>query len=174
MKTLEELERLSKILEHNQLPASKINWSGAHVNITNTEPSEDETKTFFFRSIYVITQFSHELSWLFEKIRDAFYAEDRIDYLIKDDFFGRLANAANRCIENNSELTAHILYAAVLHEAFAIYDDMENKKFLILPIAPDSAIFDDFVDDQSRENGYVSNEKTIDFFKKKGVNIYGY
>lgn len=40
---------------------------------------------------------------MFEQLKAVFYADNLVDYYRKDEFFGRLARAANRGIFRNSE-----------------------------------------------------------------------
>lgn len=117
-----------------------------------------------------MTEHALELSWLFEQLRDAFYAESRINGCTKIDFFGRLANAAIRCLECRPRASARLLCAAVYHEALAIYDEMENGSFGYFAVAPGNAIADDFIDDAKR-SGFVSPEATIDFLRSRGLEI---
>ena len=125
MKTLEEMKRLENLLKEPGLPRATEEWGGADVIITRKTPSKSAGGGFYPEPCYVVTAYSFELSFLFEKLRDAFYAEERIDGCSKIEFFGRLANAANLCIKRSKSLTSHRLYAAVLHEAFAIYEEMK-------------------------------------------------
>jgi hypothetical protein len=102
---------------------------------------------FYPEPRYVVTDYSFELSWLFEALRDAFYAEARLDSCSKIEFFGRLANAGNRFLRRSSLPTAHQLCAAVLHEAYAIYEEMEDGAFQCIPIAFGNEIVDDYVNE---------------------------
>jgi len=168
MKTIKELERLEKILEVSPIPRTGQQWGGADVIISRKAPPKKSGEEFYPEQRYVITAYSLELSWLFESLRDAFYAEKRLDGCSKIEFFGRLANAANRCIHRTTSLTANILCTAVLHEAFAIYDEMEEGTFHCLAVAIGSEIVDDYVDDALR-TGYIGSEATLDFFRSRGV-----
>jgi hypothetical protein len=168
MKTIEELERLEKIIAELPLPRASREWGGADVVISR-KPRRKRIEGYS-EPRYVVTPYSFELSWLFECLRDAFYAEGRLNGCSKIEFFGRLANAAIRCIQRTTALTASILCAAVLHEAFAIFGEMEEGKFQFLPIAFGNEIVDDYVDDAVR-TGYIGSEATIDFFRSRGVEI---
>jgi len=170
MTTLQRLHRLEKRLSESSLPQASAAWSGADVIIADREPQERRTGMFADDDRYVITEHALEISWLFERLRDAFHAENRIDHCSKFEFYGRLANAALRCIELTGSPGAHKLYAAVLHEAFAIYDEMEEGAFGYLEIAIGGQIWDDCVDPSQRK-GYVSDESTAAFFEKRGVKI---
>jgi hypothetical protein len=47
----------------------------------------------------VVTPYALELSWLFESLRDAFYADNLLDGQSRIEFFGRRANAVDRCLK---------------------------------------------------------------------------
>ena len=100
---------------------------------------------------------------MFARLRNAFYAEARLDGCSKIEFFGRLANAANRCLHREPAATAQLLCAAVLHEAFAIYDEMEDGGFEYLAVAFGNQIVDDYVD-EARRSGFMSVDETMAFF----------
>jgi len=125
MRTIDELERLKTAVEEPSLPKATIEWGGADVVITSQAP-EPEAGGFYSEPLYVVTPHALELSWLFEQLRDAFYAEDRLDSFTKLAFFEGLARAANARLEKEPDATAHALSAAVLAEAFSIYSEMES------------------------------------------------
>jgi len=169
MKTIELLRNIEKELESSEIMHSKNEWSGADVIITNSERKK-VNKGFYPEQRYIITNFSLELSWVFENIRDAFYAESLIDGCSKIELFGRLANAANRFIYKNTNISARNLCAAVLHEAFSIYEEMQEGIFQELPIAIGNEIADDYIDEAER-TGFIGINDTIAFFKSHGVDI---
>jgi hypothetical protein len=169
MKTLEELSRLEKVLVGGNLQQAQREWGGADVVITRNAPQKTGGG-FYPDPRYVISPHSLELSWLFEALRDAFYAEKRIDSCSKIEFFGRLANAANRFIQRSNNITAPLLCAAVLHEAFAIYEEMEERTFQCLVVAIGNEIVDDYVDEALR-TGFIGTENTLAFFKSHGVEV---
>ena len=142
MTTIELLQNLA-----NDLKASRIRrareWGGADVVITRRAP-KNTAGGFYPDPRYVITEHALELSWLFEALRDAFYAESLIDGCTKIEFFGRLANAANRFISKNIQVTAHALCMTVLHEAFAIYEEIMGGEFKYLWFAVGNEIADDY------------------------------
>jgi hypothetical protein len=170
MKTLEELKRLERVLEGPSLPKSKGEWGGADVALTRNAPSQSTETGFYPDPRYVVTEHALELSWLFEELRDAFYAEQRLDGCSKIEFFGRLANAANRCIKKAGDPSSNNLCAAVLHEAFAIYDEMEAGEFKCLAIALGNEIVDDHIDEALR-TGYIGTESTLEFFRSRGIEV---
>lgn len=170
MTTLDELNRLQKILEVSPLPRAKGEWGGADVVITREAPPKRAEGAFYPDQRYVVSDHSLQLSWLFEQLRDAFYAEERLDGGSKIEFFGRLANAANRCIQRSAPLTEHSLYAAVLHEAYAIYEEMEDGDFQSFSVAVGNEIVDDYVDEALR-TGYIGTDATSAFFRGRGVEV---
>jgi hypothetical protein len=64
-----------------------------------------------------VTPFAGELSWLFESLRDAFGSS--IDFQSKYEFYGRLADAADRYSASTPEISqsAEGLLLTVLSEA---------------------------------------------------------
>jgi hypothetical protein len=124
MNTLEELKQIKKELENTNLPKAKIEWGGAEIIITQRAPSENSDDPYH-NPVYVITKYSFELSWLFEKLRDTFNADEIYNSYSKYEFFGRLAKAANLFLQQSKSLSEHSLCAAVLHEAFIIYHELD-------------------------------------------------
>lgn len=150
MRTIDELKRLESILEDPPLPRAITEWDGADVVITDKVTDKEKGGGFYPEPRYIITSHSLELSWLFEGLRDAFYAEERLDGSSKIEFFGRLANAANRCIRNSPTVSPNFLLSAVLHEAFVVYDEMEKGTFKYLGVAVGNEIADDHINNDPR------------------------
>lgn len=148
MKTLEELINLKIVLDNEQLPTAKKTWGGADVIIA-TRAWETHG---YSEPRFVVTPYALEISWLFERLKDAFYAENRLDSCSKIEFFGRLANAANRFISLSQQMSSHDLYQAVLKEANDIYDEMEKGMFSCLPIAFEGEILDDYKSEDNKAN----------------------
>jgi hypothetical protein len=170
MSTINTLRETASILNEQPIPCAVHTWGGADVIITKSKPEPRAEDSFRDEPRYVVSPCANELSWLFERLRDAFYAEGRLDGCSKIEFFGRLANAANRCIaQGNSENGAN-LCRAVLHEAFVIYEEMEAGTFGALGLAIGGEILDDHSQDSQR-SGYVSIANTIEFFKNKGLEV---
>ncbi len=170
MTTLEHLNRLAKFLTQENLPKSVRSWRGAGVVIQEIEPLriESEDRGFYPPPRLVVTKHCAERSRLFFNIRDAF--KDRVNHVIKKDFYGRLANVANRYLNASTKTSAHLLCAAVLHEAWAIYDEMERGEFCYSPIAFGGSIFDDSI--TTRDSGFIDIETTIAFFENRGIEIF--
>ena len=89
----------------------------------------------------IVTEFVLELSWLFERLRDAF--GNLIDGCSKLEFYGRLQLAANRSL-STAPLSVEDLCGAVLREATVILTEMETGTFDYLTIAPTRMIKADF------------------------------
>jgi hypothetical protein len=164
MTTIETLKETAEILKTGAIPVSSTLWGGADV-IISRKPRSYRNDPFV-----VLTPMAGELSWLFCRLRDAFYAEDLIDGCSKIEFFGRLARAADRCIRQGHGDSAFELCLAVLHEAFVIYDELEAGTFRYLLIAQTGIIVDDSTCDHSR-SGFRNLEDTIQFFSDRGFDL---
>ena len=105
MKTLEALQHIELDFSHGRLPKARP-WGGADVVISARAPRKSASSDFYPEHRYVISPHAPELSWLFGALRDAFYAEKRLDGQTKIEFFGRLANAANRCLTKSPDVSA--------------------------------------------------------------------
>jgi hypothetical protein len=171
MKTLHALQEIQSRIGSDPLPKAEYAWRGADVVIsTSFAPTTEPTNGFYPEPRMVVSLHALELSWLFEALRDAFYAEGRLDGQSKIEFFGRLANAANRCLRTIDDPSAQVICGAVLHEAFAIYDEMDEGSFKSLSLAAGNEIADDYVDDALR-TGFIGVENTKQFFLNRGIDI---
>jgi len=171
MKTIQHLQQLEATLEKESMPKATQTWGGADVVITADPPvSQSDANSFYPDPRYVVTQHDLELSWLFEQLFKAFYADSLIDGCTKIEFCGRLANAANRCLSKTPDSSARALLAAVMHEAFCMYEEMKEGSFEFLSIALGNTIADDFVDDADR-HGYIGMDETARFFKERGLDL---
>lgn len=128
MNTIEMLKSIEETVQTGRMPRSR-EWGGADIVITRRPPLKSDNG-FYPDPEYVVTEHSGELSWLFEKLRDAFYAEKLIDGFSKIEFFSRLASRAGSCIEGDKNITARILCNAVLNEAYAVYNEIINGEFV--------------------------------------------
>jgi phosphoribosyl-ATP pyrophosphohydrolase len=117
----------------------------------------------------VITASAPELSWLFTQLRDIFAG--CLDGQTKIEFFGRLANSALRYqARKQGEEALQDLLGAVLHEAFAIAEEMEDGVFHSLSVASGNEIVDDYIDEAER-TGFIGVEETKRFFAEKGIQL---
>ena len=165
MSTIEILRETATIIANEQLPKADRLWGGADVKITLNPPKPASGPRTRSEPRYVTTTRAKELSWIFEHLRDAFYTENRLDGCSKIEFFGRLANAANRCIAQGHRENATNLCLAVLHEAFAIYEEMESGDFASLAIAQDGEIVGDYTEGQGA--GYRNSEHTVQYLRDR-------
>lgn len=143
-------------------------WGGAGVVISPTDLQE-KSGDFYPEPRVVVTALASELSWLFEQLRGVF--AHLLDGTTKIEFFGRLANAAlryqRRC--DGKEVLKDLL-AAVLHEAFAIADEMEEGSFEFFAVALGNEIVDDYIDEAER-GGFLGIEETRAYFAAKGIEL---
>jgi hypothetical protein len=165
---LEEIRRKltelsSEIIAGRHTRASRP-WGGADVVIAAHRPKPGDEGGFYPEPRYICTRYDLELSWLFETLRDIFSTV--VDSASKIEFYGRLANAANRYLAKVAEgsQSAQDLLFAVAHEAFAILDEMEEGEFRFLPVAVGNTIWDDLIDEAER-SGYLGPEATRRFFE---------
>ncbi len=167
VKKKEALNHLSQRLLLTPVPTDK-EWDGANVIITSGQVNR-ASSSFYSEIRQVVTADAQELSWLFYQLQDIFV--DLYDNTSKLEFFGRLANAAWRyqSISKDDENQRDLLFA-VLHEAFAILEEMEEDIFEYFLVSPGKEIVDDFIE-QSRRRGFISIEETKNFFATKGVKL---
>ena len=119
-------------------------WGGADVVISATPPPERDSESFYPEPRWVQTPHAAQLSWLFVQLRDAFSPHRAYNGSSKIEIFGRLANAALRWNDRSldpSNMTE--LLAAVLHEAYAIAEDIDDGTFRSLTVALGNDIADD-------------------------------
>jgi hypothetical protein len=144
-------------------------WGGADVAIVEERSIASDEAGFYPDPRFVVTPYAHELSWLFYQLRDIFTVLPFYDGQSKIEFFGRLANAALRyqtkCTGNEK---LGDLLAAVLHEAFAIADEIEDESFASFAIAFGSEIVDDYIDEAERR-GFIGTVETRKFFAELGM-----
>jgi len=164
-----QLLELAQSFANTTTPKSSRAWQGANVIITDKpiEPTPPEPSSGGPR--VVVSIYHLELSWLFEQLRDAYYSH--IDHASKIEFYGRLANAANRFLRSwEKEENVRLLLLAVLHEAFTMLREMKEDSFEFLMVAVGKTIADDFIERNS-ERGFFDIKGTIRFFANKGLEI---
>ena len=161
------LDVLSKKILDEQTPTDK-KWDGADVVITSSQP-ETSAGGFYPGQRYVVTPNAPQLSWLFYQLRDVF--SDLYDGTTKIEFWGRLANASlryqNKCGGNENQRD---LLFAVLHEAFAMLDEMEEGNFRHLDIATGNTIADDVIE-RTERRGFIGVDETKEFFAERGIEL---
>lgn len=160
-----QLSVLSDQIQAGRFAKAGREWGGADVVLSRSSPETHSAESFYPQPRYVISLFALELSWMFERLRDLF--SPVLDGASKIEFYGRLANAANRYLTrvDAASQTVQGLLLAVAHEAFAIRDEMEEGKFQYLLISTGNTIFDDFVDEAER-SGYLGHESTRKFLEE--------
>lgn len=143
-------------------------WQGADVVILEKAPIQTN-EGFYPEPRFVETKFGPELSWLFEQCRDVFMGLEGYGSW-KEELFGRLGNMANRAIKRISPMSCQALLLAVLHESFAVVEEMEDGEFRYLPITSGNSIYDDLIEEVDRE-GYLGVEATKAYFANLGIEI---
>lgn len=163
------LNQLASVIATGQERESKNEWGGADVVITNVPPKTPSDQSFYPDPRRVITPNSKYLSWLFFELKDAF--RELIDGTTKIEFYGRLANTAQRYQKRcNTVEVRRDLLLAVLHEANAILDELEEGSFQFLSAALGNNIADDFIE-REEKRGFIGVEETRKFFESKGVDL---
>ena len=143
-------------------------WGGANIVIISRQVNR-ASGSFYSQLRYVVTDDAKELSWLFSELQDIF--AQLYDSVSKLEFFGRLANTALRyqSISKDDENQRDLLFA-VLHEAFAVLNEMESGTFEYFLVTPGNEIVDDFIE-QVQRSGFISVEETKKFFALKGIKL---
>jgi hypothetical protein len=108
----------------------------------------------------------------FEVLRDPLYQEALIDHCSKIEFFGRLAIAAEACLLEQPDATAHLVCASVLRVAYAMAKQMDEGQFGFLIVAEGNQPADDLTFPGQR-TGYSSVKETVEFFRGRGIQIHG-
>jgi hypothetical protein len=169
---MKKLHELAHLLANHVLPKASGDWSGVEVVIASAPQAGRLRNPFYPRDREVLTEHALEVSYFFEVLRDHFYEEALIDHCSKIEFFGRLASAADACLLEQPEATAHLVCAAILREAFAMAKQIDEDKFASLIVAEGSLIADDRTLPGQR-TGYSSIRETIEFFRGNGIQIHG-
>jgi hypothetical protein len=169
---MKRLDELALLLANPLLLKAARPWSGADVVIRFGPQSDHPWSSFYPKCREIITEHALEVSYFFEAVRDAFYEKALIDSCSKIEFFGRLATAADACLLERSDAPAHLLCAAVLREAYAIDEQIQNGTFEFLLITEGNQLADELVGSR-RRTGYSGLQETVEFFRERGVTIYG-
>jgi hypothetical protein len=107
--------------------ADQVLGGGAGVVISATPPPTLAEPDFYPDPQYVVIQHAKKLSWLFIKLRDAFSGV--IDHYSRFQFYGRLADAADRYANAMppESPTVEGLLVAVLDEARSIARGLQSS-----------------------------------------------
>ena len=111
-KKLQELRDKIGTNDVTNLAANTEMFGGAGVVIKISQPKSAQTD--YRDDQYVVTNHAKELSWLIFELKEVF--KDELDYMNKYAFYGRLAEAANKSIEDYGDHLKTLL-ADVLTEA---------------------------------------------------------
>ncbi|MSR52142.1 MAG: hypothetical protein EXS09_02495 [Gemmataceae bacterium] len=147
----ELVELARELLDGRPLRRARRYWGGADVVITRKKP-EPRNDNWYPDPRYVVTRFAIQLSGLFEVLRDIFMPA--IDSMSKIEFYGRLANAADRYLTSvdAANQTARDLVFAAATEAFVMLEEMDSGTFGCLAIATGNAILDDLAVEAERSS----------------------
>ena len=169
---MKKLRELAHLLAKPVLPKASRDWSGADVLIASAPQADHLRSSFYPTDRQVLTEYALEVSYFFEVLRDHFYEEELIDHCSKIEFFGRLATAAEGCLLEQPDATAHLVCAAVVREAYAMAKQIDEDKFDFVIVSEKNQLADDLTLPGQR-TGYSSIKETIGFFCGRGIQIYG-
>jgi hypothetical protein len=169
---MKKLDELAHLLANPVLPKASRHWSGADVLIASAPQPDHLRRSFYPKDCEVLTEHALEVSYFFEVLRDPFYEEVLLDHCSKIEFFGRLATAADACLLEQPDATAHLVCAAVLREAYAVAKQMDEGEFASLIVAEGNQIAHDLPLPGQRI-GYSTIKETIEFFRGRGIQIHG-
>lgn len=167
---IREKEALNHLCQQLLITPIRANedWDDANVTIASRQNNR-ASSSFYAQRRQVITANAQELSWLFYQLQGIF--AQLYDSTAELEFFGRLANAAWRyqSISKDDENQRDLLFA-VLHEAFAVLDEIEEDNFEYFLVSPGYEIVDDFTE-QFQRRGFISVEETKKFFAAKKIKL---
>ena len=169
---MKKLDELARLLANPVLPKASRYWSEADVVLATAPQGDQLWRSFYPRDREVLTEHALEVSYFFEVLRDPFFEEVLIDHCSKIEFFGRLAIAANACLLEQPDATAHLLCATILRETYAMAKQMDESEFDFLIGAEVNQIADELTLPGQR-TGYASIKETIEFFRGRGIQIHG-
>jgi hypothetical protein len=169
---MRKLHELAHLLANPVLPKASCHWSGADVVIASAPQAHHLRSSFYPRDHEVLTEHALELSYFFEVLREHLYEEALIDHCSKIEFFGRLATAADACLLEQPDATAHLVCAAVLRQACAMVKQIDASELDFLIVAEGNQIAEDLTLPRQRIR-YSSIEETVSFFRRRGIHIHG-
>jgi hypothetical protein len=167
VRIISRLEKLASEISGGNIGNSEP-WHGADVLIRNDLPAP-QSDSFYPSPRYVITEHVRQLSWLFENARDAFVSLEGYGFW-KEELFGRLGNAANRYIGKQPSPTVQKLLLAVVHEAFAVVEEMQIGEFRALSISINNDIYDDLFREIESE-GLAEKSEVDAYIKSLGIDL---
>jgi hypothetical protein len=169
---MKKLDELAHLLAYPVIPKASRLWSGGDVVIASAPKPDHLRRSFYPRGREVLTEHALEVSYFFEVLRDPFDEQALIDHCSKIEFFARLAAAADACLLEQPDATAHLVCAAVLREAYAMAKQTDEGEFAASITAEGNQIGDDLTLAR-RRTGYASIKETIEFFSGSGIQIHG-
>jgi hypothetical protein len=140
---MKKLDELAHLLANPVLPKASRLWSGVDVVIASAPQPDDLRRSSNRKDREVLTEHALEASYFFEVLRDPFYEEAPIDHCSKIEFFGRLAAAADACLLEQTDATAHLVCAAILREAYAVAKQIDEGEFASIIVAKGNQIGDE-------------------------------
>jgi hypothetical protein len=159
---MKKLEELAHLLANPVLPKASRLWSGADVVIASAPQPDDLRRSSNPKDREVLTEHALEVTYFFEVLRDRFCEEAPMDHCSKIEFFGRLAAAADACLLERPDATAHLVCAAILREAYAVAQQMDERDQIA-----DNLTF------PGQRTGFSSIKETIEFFRERSIQIHG-
>ena len=159
---MKKLEELAHLLANPVLPKASRLWSGADVVIASAPQPDDLRRSSNPKDREVLTEHALEVTYFFEVLGDRFCEEAPMDHCSKIEFFGRLAAAADACLLERPDATAHLVCAAILREAYAVAQQMDERDQIA-----DNLTF------PGQRTGYSSIKETIEFFRERNIQIHG-
>ena len=160
---LKEVQVLTQALEWGKLPRASKAWGGANVVVAKEPPSSNEEQ-FGSGPRYVLTPHVLEVSAVLEKLAQV--AKKHPGFGVwKEEFFGRIGNAATAIQEICPECTAETLVSHLLETAQELAAEIDEKGGLeTLLVAPGSLIFDD-IRVASDSNRYLSAQRVQELIR---------
>ena len=165
---MKKLDELAHLLANPVLPKASRHWSGVGVFIASAPQPDHLRRSFYARDREVLTEHALEVSYFFEVLRDPFDEVALIDHCSKIEFFGRLTAAAEACLLEQPDATAHLVCAAVLREAYAVAKQMDEGEFDFLIVAEGNQIGNNLTLLGPR-TGFSSIKETIEFFRGRDI-----
>jgi hypothetical protein len=118
------------------IPKARREWGGANVVISTHGHGSHYRE--------VVTPHALEVSWMFERLRDAFTR--LVDGCTKFELYGRLEIAVNAAIDASPNIDPAAICAVLLDEADAILDEMSEGRFEYLAVALSVAVARDYAE----------------------------
>lgn len=157
-----KLERLGRRVASGKT-GEAAPWDGADVVVCEVAPAPTEGG-FYPDPRYVETRYVRQVSWMFEQIRNIFWDHDGYGGW-KEELFGRLGNVVQAQTSRNNDVTLQQLLAALLHEASAMAEEVDDFGGLdTVMLTWDNHILDDF-SHASSESGMLSLEESHAFLR---------